>query len=112
MFSGKLDRRVTFQVKTVTSDDYGANIVISWADSFTTFAMVIESRGKELFGTDEDAVQKISRANVVLKIRHRTDINVTDYRFIHNSLTYDIFSISELGRKDGLEVVGELLTLT
>lgn len=111
MFSGKLDRRVTFQVKTAGKGSYGAETT-SWADAFTTFAMVIESKGKELFGTDEDITQKISRANVILKIRHRTDINVTDYRFIHNSNTYDIFSIAELGRKDGLEVVGELLTIT
>ena len=111
MFSGKLDRRVIFQVKTTGKDTYGAETV-SWADSFTTFAQVIPARGKEIFGTDQDAIQKTSRANVTLKIRHRTDINVTDYRFIHNSLTYDIFSISELGRKDGLEVIGELLTVT
>ena len=111
MFSGKLDRRVTFQVKTTGEGSYGSETV-SWADAFTTFAMVIESKGKEIFGTDQDAIQKTSRANVILKIRHRTDINVTDYRFIHNSKTYDIFSIAELGRKDGLEVVGELLTLT
>lgn len=111
MFSGKLDRRVTFQLKTTGKDIYGAETT-SWADDFTTFAMVIESKGKEIFGTDEDVTQKISRANVILKIRFRTDINVTDYRFIHNSQTYDIFSISELGRKDGLEVIGELLTIT
>lgn len=111
MFSGKLDRRVTFQVKTVGKDVYGAQTT-SWADSFTTFAQVMELTGKEIFGTDEDVTQKISRANVKLKIRFRTDINVTDYRFIHNSNTYDIFSIAELGRKDGLEVIGELLTIT
>lgn len=112
MFSGKLDRRVTFQKKTETSDSYGANIVSSWADSFSTFAQVIEMDGKEVFGTDQDATQKISRANVKLRIRHRTDINVSEYRFIHNSNIYDVFSISELGRKDGLMVLGELLIVT
>lgn len=112
MFSGKLDRRVTFQLKTVASDAYGTDTTVSWADSFTTYAQVTEMDGKEIFGTDQDAVQKISRANVKLRIRHRTDINVKDYRFVHNSNTYDIFSISELGRKDGLTVLGELLTVT
>lgn len=111
MFSGKLDRRVIFQIKTTDKDSYGSETT-SWADSFTTFAMVIEQKGKEIFGTDQDAVQKTSRANIILKIRFRTDINVTDYRFIHNSKHYDIFSIAELGRKDGLEVLGELLTVT
>lgn len=111
MLSGKLDRRVTFQLKTTGTGGYGSQTV-SWADAYTTFAQVIELKGKEIFGTDRDAPQKIERANVILKIRYRTDIDVTNYRFVHNSKYYDIFSIAELGRQDGLEVIGELLKIT
>ncbi len=102
MFSGKLDRRVTFQVRTVVSDDYGSDTNETWADSFTTFAQVMENKGRESYESN----QKQTNADVQLRIRYRTDINTSEYRFVWNSNTYDIFSIQELGRKDGLMVFG------
>ena len=108
MLSGKLDRRVTFQLKTVASDAYGSGTSVSWADAFTTFAQVVELKGKESF----DASQKVTNADVKLRIRYRTDINTNSYRFVFGVNTYDLFSIQELGRQDGLEVFGNLFNQT
>jgi len=107
MFSGKLDRRIIFETKTTSRNAYGEETT-SWAVSFTTWAHVIELKGKESF----EASQLTEVADVKIKIRYRTGVNVDDYRLFYNSKYYDIYSFSELGRQDGLEIFAKLLQVT
>lgn len=100
MRSGKLDRRIVFQTKTEARDDYGGETV-TWGNTFTTWGQVLELKGKEKF----ESSQIVQKADIRLRIRYRTNID-EEMRFYYNSNFYDIYSISELGRKDGLEIFG------
>jgi len=107
MFSGRLDRRIIFEVKTTARNSYGEETT-SWATSFTTWANVIEMKGKEAF----EASQLTDVADLKIKIRYRTGLGNDDYRINYNSKYYDIYSYSELGRQDGLEIFAKLLQVT
>lgn len=106
MRAGKLDRRVIFQTKTESKSDYG-ELVASWSNTFTTWANVLEIKGKESF----EASQIVEKADIRLKIRFRTNVD-EEMRFVYNGNSYDIYSISELGRKDGLEIFGKKIPTT
>lgn len=106
MRAGKLDRRVTFQTKTETKESDGG-VSVTWADTFTTWANVLELKGKEKY----EASQLVDKADIKLKIRYRTNVNVK-MRFVYSDNFYDIYSISELGRQDGLEIFGTKIPTT
>lgn len=107
MRAGKLDRRVIFQTKTEIKNSYGEKAVTSWANTFTTWANVLELKGKESF----EASQIVQKADIRLKIRYRTNVD-EEMRFAYNGKHYNIYSISELGRKDGLEIFGKKIPTT
>ncbi|MGR3220867.1 MAG: phage head closure protein, partial [Candidatus Anammoxibacter sp.] len=101
MRAGKLDKRIIFQTKTTSRNDYGEEAVTSWSDTFTEWGSVVELKGKETF----EASQLVQKADIRLRIRYRTDVD-NEMRFVYNSNYYDIYSQAELGRQDGLEIFG------
>lgn len=107
MRAGKLDRRVIFQTKSTTKNPYGEKAVTGWSDTFTTWANVTELKGKEKY----EASQLVEKADIKLKIRYRTNVD-EQMRFAYNSNYYDIYSITELGRQDGLEIFGTKIPTT
>jgi len=106
VIAGQLDKQVVFQSFTEASNDYN-EAVATWSEAFTTFAQVLELKGREGY----EGQQKQNRTDIRLKIRYRTDIT-TENRFIYNGQTYDIISIQELGRKDAMFVFGNIRVIT
>lgn len=107
MRAGKLDKRIIFQTKTEDKNTYGEKSVTSWADTFTEWGNILELKGKESF----EASQLVQKADIRLKIRYRTNID-EEMRFVYNNNYYDIYSITELGRQDGLEIFGTKIPTT
>jgi SPP1 family predicted phage head-tail adaptor len=98
MRAGRLDRLVTLGKRTVASlDSYGEEQV-TWAD-VQVWAERRELRGDEKWG----AQQVIGTAACTYRIYYRTDLDVED-RLVDDSVTYDIHAISEIGRREGLEL--------
>jgi len=109
MQAGKLDRRITFQSLTRNRDTYGAEVA-SWANiaiAPTVWANVMELKGKEKF----EAAQITSFADLRIRIRFRSDLNER-LRISYQSRFYDIHSITEMGRKDGLEILAQSIPVT
>lgn len=110
MQSGVRDKRITFQSFTPTKDDYGGEVE-TWANLASVpavWAQVIESPGKEAFNTTMD--QRQAAADAVFRILYRSDIT-SEMRIVYNSRTYDIIGQPrELGRREGLEIVGKIRT--
>lgn len=98
MNSGKLDRYITIQSATETKDSFGAPIQ-TWATLASVWAQIKEVRGKEYF-----AAQAVnSEVDTIFAIRYRSDVT-TKMRISYDSKTYDIQSVVEVGRRDGLEL--------
>ena len=110
MISGKLDRRITFQSKSETQNAAGEKAV-TWSTDFTVWGSVMEIKGKEKF----EASQLTEKADVRIKIRYRTGVD-EESRFYYtrqgSTAFFDIYSIAELGRQDGLEIFGKLMKQT
>lgn len=97
--SGRLDKRITIQRKTLTDNDYGEPVE-TWADLITLWAIYLPARGTERFA----AAQQIAEIDTVFRIRYRQGITVMD-RIVYNERTYDIKAVVDMcGRKDGIEL--------
>lgn len=99
MRTGRLDRRIILQRKTVTVDGSGAEIY-TWVDLATIWAIYIPSRGAERFL----AMQKVAEIDTIFRIRHRNDVTAKD-RISYRGKLYDIQAIVDLcGRDRALEI--------
>ncbi|MBB5704635.1 SPP1 family predicted phage head-tail adaptor [Ochrobactrum daejeonense] len=100
MHIGNLDRRVTIERKTKTKTPTGS-IVESWQAVTTVWAEIVKQSTSEFFtGYGEAESQK-----TVFRIRYRSDIT-TDDRISYNGTAYNLKDVSEIGRRDGLELQG------
>lgn len=100
MNAGKLDRRITIQSLVETQDDFGQPVQTTVVLA-TVWANVAPLRGKEPFQGEQFNAQQV----VVFTVRWRDDVDAT-MRIEHEGETYDIQSVSEIGRREGLEIVG------
>lgn len=96
MNPGKLDRRITLQVRVVSKDATGSRVE-TWADSATVCAELVQARGSEAVKADSDRYQTSQQ----FRIRHR-EINPADFRVYYKSRFYDIQSVTEEGRRNSL----------
>lgn len=101
MRAGRLDRLITIQAATETKDSFGA-VTQTWADEASVWANVKPLKGEEY--TASDAVN--ARRITVFIIRHRTV--TTLHRISYNGDIYDIVSVVEIGRREGLEILAEI----
>lgn len=102
MRSGELDRLITIEQATESTDAYGAP-TLTWdppANSWQVWAQVKPIRGQEYFA----AQQVNARVDTTFRIRYRSDIT-TKMRISYGGEYYDIQSIIELGRREGLELM-------
>lgn len=99
MRAGPLDRRIELQSRTTAKDSYGEEVI-----SFTSLAFVWASkrdeRGREFLASNAERAE----AMTIWAIRWRSDVKAQD-RLVYATVQYDIESISELGRRDGLELI-------
>jgi SPP1 family predicted phage head-tail adaptor len=98
--AGRLDRLVQLRHRVLTSDANTGEKVQSWPTAYVfVYANKRDVRGREYFS----AQQLNSEITTTWTIRYRTDVKVTDRLFV-DGVAYDIVSISEIGRREGLEL--------
>jgi SPP1 family predicted phage head-tail adaptor len=100
MRGGELDKRMTIQQATdvqATSGDITTTWADLWADVACRAIYADASKASEKFEGDRD----VARTYIDFKIRWRSGLN-PKMRIVFNSNNYDIVSISDLGRQEGI----------
>lgn len=100
MEAGTLDRRFAWQQATKTQDDFGADVEV-WETVFETWCAKTALTGAERVV----AAETVDETMVKLRFRYRDGIGTTD-RFVFEGRIWRVQSLSEVGRRDGWEVVG------
>ena len=98
MRSGRLDRRITLQRKTVVANSYGEPIE-TWVDLATVWAEYLPTGGVERYA----ATQMVAEADTRWRIRYRADLTPID-RLSYAGRIYDVTGVVEIGRREGLEI--------
>lgn len=98
MQAGKLDRRIVIRSHTSAQDGAGQPVE-TLTMLCTVWAYVTHLRGPEPFQGQQFNPQR----KTVFLIRWRDDIDET-MQIEHDGETYDIQSIAEKGRREGLEI--------
>ena len=101
MRSGRLDRRLTLQRRTLAENDYG-EAVETWTDLATVWAEKIPVRGFERYAS----MQTVAEVEERFKIRYRKDITPLD-RVVCAGITYDVLGVLEIGRREGWEILAK-----
>jgi SPP1 family predicted phage head-tail adaptor len=98
MRAGQLDRLLELRHVVRERDDSSGQEVETWPTAYAkVWAQKGDERAREFF-----AAQQITAAvTAAFKIRHRTDVLMTD-RIVYEDLSYNIHSIAEIGRREGL----------
>jgi len=96
---GNLDRRITIQSSPDVEDASFAPTE-QWSDFVTVWASKEDLRGTERFA----AMSLNATTTTRFVIRYRSDIT-EKMRIVLDDVNYGIDSISEIGRKDGLEIL-------
>lgn len=104
MMSGRLDRKITIQEPTTTYDSYGEPVE-SWSDLAIVWAEVRQQSAREMWESG-----KVSEVEMMFRIRYRSGIDET-CRVVYDGKNYDITGEPrEIGRRDGLEIMGKVVT--
>lgn len=102
MRSGELDRKIVLQSLTQTLDAYGATVDV-WATFAEVWARKRDIRGDEYFA----AQQVNARVDCIFTIRWLSGVLVT-MRISYDGQFFDIRSLNELGRREGLEIYAQV----
>lgn len=97
MNPGKMDRRLTVQVRALTKDGAGGRVQ-TWTDSYKVWGEIVKHKGNE--GMMADADRRTDE--VQFRIRYRRDIASDTHRILYQLKFYDITGIEEEGRQDRL----------
>jgi len=104
--AGKLDRRVRFEHATETTSASG-EVSLAWTELVTVWGSKEPLTGRELFA----AQQVTAKVDTRFRVRYSPAVDeVTPdetYRIICEGRTYDITSVMETGRREGLEILAE-----
>lgn len=99
MMSGRLDRRLTLQKPTTTTDDYGEEET-TWNDYCEVWGSIQKQSGREMFEAG-----KLAEIEILFRVRYLSEIDTT-WRIQYDGKDFDITHIKEVGRRDGLEIAG------
>jgi SPP1 family predicted phage head-tail adaptor len=94
---GKMDRRLTVQVRTYTQDGTGCKLE-DWADSFSCWGELVTTKAKEGIVADADRAQ----TDRTFRIRYRSGLASGTHRIFYQLQFLDIVGIDEEGRKNTL----------
>lgn len=97
MNPGRMDRRITVQVRTLSKDAAGGRTE-TWADSFKCWAELVKHTAAEGITADADR----STDERQFRIRYRTGLASGTHRILYQLKFYDITAIEEEGRQDRL----------
>lgn len=101
MQAGELDRRITIERYSATTNDLGEEVG-SWTPLATVWAAKTDIRDSERFV----AQQVNSSITTRFQIRYLTklaDLDAKD-RLTHGELVYGIVAVKEIGRREGIEI--------
>jgi len=98
MRAGKLDSTIQIQRPFETVNSYGA-FNVTWETMATLRAEIIEERTEELDRDPGTAGQRF----VTFRMRYRDSVSLGD-RILFDGEIYDLKSVTEIGRRRGLEV--------
>lgn len=101
MRSGRLDRRLILQRKTLTENDFGEPIA-TWTTIATVWAEKREIRGAERYAAN----QTVAQADIKYRIRYRRGLTPLDAFIDEDGRMFDIAAVLEIGRREGLELHG------
>lgn len=103
MNSGSLDRQITIQSK-VAATDSGGGYTETWSDVLVVWADRADQGSREF----RAAGSVHAETTTLWKMRYRDGITAEN-RIKHGSQIFDIISVSEIGRKAGLQVQAKLI---
>lgn len=102
MQAGKLDRQIKLLRYSEAADTAGG-VTESYAEFATVWASVKDLRGTQFFA----AQQSNSEITTKFQIRYRNDLTAKD-RIEWNGKQYEIIGMPiEIGRNEGLEIMGK-----
>ena len=94
---GKMDRRLTIQVRTYTRDATGGRVE-TWADSFDCWGELVSTKQKEsIIAAADRAI-----GDVVFRIRYRAGLAAGTHRVLYQLKFHDILGIDPEGRENTL----------
>jgi SPP1 family predicted phage head-tail adaptor len=96
-----MDRRITIQTFSTAQDAYGQPVP-TWTTLATVWAEFRAARGIERFLSEQHDAQAYGS----WRIRYRTDVAPTAKMRVvdDHSVTHDITSVVEIGRREGWEL--------
>lgn len=103
MDPSNLDRRITIQQQSV-STDADNQTVETWAEWARPWAQYIPQAGSEAM--DGGQIVAAARARFVTRYRAGVDESM---RILHDGKMYSILSVIEVGRRDGLDILAEVV---
>ena len=103
MITGRLDRRIVIQKPTATVNSIGEPVK-AWADWKTVWTQHSAVKSDERYSTDGVRENMFVR----FKIRYMWDL-LTTYRIKYENRYYRIRGISEIRRREGMDIDAELL---
>lgn len=97
--AGKLDRRVDILAVTTGADDMGG---VTHATSVvaTVWAEKHDLRGREFYAANADNAEIETR----FRIRYRDDVTAENL-ISYDGREFEIVSVAEIGRREGLEIM-------
>lgn len=106
MRAGQLDRRITIQSLVDTVDGTGSNVKTTTTLA-TVWAQKVDLRGTEALEAGKLEGRQISK----FRIRFLTGVT-TKHQISYSGQNYNIISIAEMGRREGLEFMAEVVDVT
>jgi len=101
MQAGKLDRRITIEDLQRTSDGAGG-----WTETWVTLATVWAEKRKQSGDEAFRAGGVVPAETIVFRTQYLSGVT-PEARVKYDSETYDITSVREIGRREGLELTTE-----
>jgi head-tail adaptor len=101
MRAGRRDRVVTIERATITRDAHNEQVQ-TWATHAVRFAFVRPAPGTERFRSAETAAEAPMR---FVFLWEDGLVRVTDRLLHDDGRTYDVSSVTEIGRREGWEVL-------
>lgn len=103
MRAGELDRKVRLERFTTAPNDYGEPIE-TWVLIAEVWASRAVLSGREMYEGDRIAGEALYR----FRMYYRSDLDTT-CRIVYDGQNYDIKAVAEIGRREGLDVMAQLI---
>ena len=96
---GKMNRRLTFQTRTLSSDSAGGRTE-TWVDSFDAWAEMLSHKAAEKVMGEAERSEDVRH----FRIRYRSGIGEGTHRVLYKLKFYDIEGVTEEGIQDRLVI--------